>query len=546
MRSIIKKTALAISVISTIGISSQTLASDIPPEISYFLDQYWSENNTHRYECRYLFRASPFTMPRCMQADNVMKHLNKLQRISDNNDGNRAAGLSGYDASVDYVGRKLERMGYQVAYDTFEFNAFYETSDGMLNALSLIPASYIWDEDFTYMLQTESGDVSALVEAVDLDLGPDNASTSGCEIEDFAGFSAGNIALVQRGACAFGTKAENAAASDAVGVIIFNQGNSDDRKALIGGTLGADYSGGVPVFFATYDNGVAWAEQQGLTLHMVANVVREKRSIDNVIAETRWGDPDNVVMVGAHLDSVYEGAGINDNGSGTAALLEMARLMKRARVTNKVRFAWWGAEEAGLVGSTEYVQSLTPEERERIKVYLNFDMIGSPNFIYGLYDGDGSDFDLEGPAGSGATEAMFERYFNLRGQPFEGSEISFRSDYAEFFTQDIAFGGLFTGAEGIKTAEQAAIYGGDADIAFDSCYHSECDDIFNINERALEVNADALAFVTSVFANTTRRIDDEIAAADAEAKPLTLLRSLTANETKAQYDITHWGKYWIK
>ena len=214
----------------------------------------------------------------------------------------------------------------------------------MLNALSPIPASYIWDEDFTYMLQTESGDVSALVEAVDLDLGPDNASTSGCEIEDFAGFSAGNIALVQRGACAFGTKAENAAASDAVGVIIFNQGNSDDRKALIGGTLGADYSGGVPVFFATYDNGVAWAEQQGLTLNMVADVVREKRSIDNVIAETRWGDPDNVVMVGAHIDSVYEGAGINDNGSGTAALLEMARLMKRARVTNKVRFAWWGAE----------------------------------------------------------------------------------------------------------------------------------------------------------------------------------------------------------
>jgi len=386
-----------------------------------------------------------------------------------------------------------------------------------------------------------------MVEAVDLDLGPDNGSSSGCEIEDFTGFTAGNIALVQRGACAFSTKAENAAASGAVGVIVFNQGNNDDRKGLIAGTLGSDYAGGIPVFFATYDNGVAWSDEKGLTLNMVADVLREERSVDNVIAETRWGNPDNVVMVGAHLDSVFEGAGINDNGSGSAALLEMANLMKRARIRNKVRFACWGAEEAGLVGSTEYVQGLAAEELEKIKVYLNFEMIGSPNFFYGLYDGDGSDFDLEGPAGPAATEAMFEKYFNLRGQPFEGSEISFRSDYAEFFLQDIAFGGLFTGAEGIKTVDQAAIYGGDADTAFDSCYHSECDTIFNVNERALEVNADAIAYVTSVFANTTRRIDAEIAAAEAEIKPLTTLRSLFANSASAaQYDITHWGKYWIK
>jgi Zn-dependent M28 family amino/carboxypeptidase len=330
-----------------------------------------------------------------------------------------------------------------------------------------------------------------------------------------------------------------------VGAIVFNQGNSDDRKDLIAGTLGSDYAGGIPVFFATYDNGVAWSEQPGLTLNMVADVIREIRSVDNVIAETRRGNPDNVVMLGAHLDSVFEGAGINDNGSGSAALLEMAKLMKRAHIANKVRFAWWGAEEAGLVGSTEYVQRLTEEELARIKVYLNFDMIASPNFFYGLYDGDGSDFDLEGPAGSAATEAMFEKYFNLRGQPFEGSEISFRSDYAEFFLQDVAFGGLFTGAEVIKTAEQAAIYGGNADIAFDECYHSECDTIDNVNARALEVNSDAIAFVTSVFANTTKVIDDEIAAAEAESEP-PALRNLSASNNASKYDITHWGKYWIK
>ena len=541
MRSKLNHTLLTLSALSTLGLSTLTFANDVPPHISNFLDNYWSENNTHRFECRFLFGASPFQMPRCMQADNVMDRLDAFQRIADDNGGTRAAGLSGYDDSVDYVARELKRMGYRVTYDTFDFNAFYENSDGFLNALSPVPASFEWNVDFTYMSQTEPGDVTALVETVDLALGADNTSSSGCEAEDFIGFTAGNIALMQRGACAFSTKAENAAAAGAVGAIIFNQGNSDDRKDLINGTLGSDYAGGIPVFFATYDNGVAWSEQSGLTLNMVADVIREIRSVDNVIAETRRGNPDNVVMVGAHLDSVFEGAGINDNGSGSAALLEMAKLLSRAHVNNKVRFAWWGAEEAGLVGSTEYVQRLSEEELAKIKVYLNFDMIGSPNFFYGLYDGDGSDFDLEGPAGSAATEAMFEKYFNLRGQPFEGSEISFRSDYAEFFLQDVAFGGLFTGAEGVKTVEQAAIYGGDADVAFDECYHSECDTIDNVNTRALEVNADAIAFVTSVFANTTKVIDDEIAAAEAEPAP-SALRSNNASK----YDITHWGKYWIK
>ncbi len=546
MRSIIKTSVLLAGASLALSISTHSLAKDIPPHVSSFIDRFWSENNTHPWECRFAIGASPFQMPRCMQADNVMERLEALQAIADDNGGTRAAGLDGYDASVAYVASELEHMGYRVTYDTFDFNAFYENGDGTLSALTPNPVSYEWDVDFTYMSQTEAGDVTATVEAVDLDLGEGNGSTSGCEAEDFAGFTAGNIALMQRGACAFQTKAENAAAAGAVGAIIFNQGNSEDRKGLIGATLGAGYSGGIPVFFATYDNGVAWSETDGLTLSMMVDVLREVRSVDNVIAETRWGNPDNVVMIGAHLDSVFEGAGINDNGTGSAAILEMADLLKHARVKNKVRFAWWGAEEAGLVGSTEYVQRLSEEELAKIKVYLNFDMIGSPNFFNGIYDGDGSDFDLAGPAGSAATEAMFEQYFNLRGQPFEGSEISFRSDYAEFFQQGVAFGGLFTGAEGVKSAEQAAIYGGEADVAFDECYHSECDDIFNVNERALEVNADAIAYVTSVFAHTTRKIDDEIAAAEAETDPAAMMLRSAANSSASQYDITHWGKYWIK
>ena len=356
------------------GFSGTTLAKNTNSHSEYlsdFLDHYWSGNNLHPWECKHIRWASPLRLPRCMQSENVMEHLYMFQAIADANNGTRASGLPGYEDSVTYIKENLESMGYDVTLDKFDFNAFYENADGVLSATAPSPVSYEWDVDFRYMSQTEAGDVTGPVVAVDLDLGPDNASSSGCEIEDFAGFPAGAIALVQRGACTFQSKAENAAASGAVGTIIFNQGNSDDRKGLISGTLGANYAGGIPVFFATYDNGVAWSSTEGIEMNMVADVLREVRSVDNVIAETNKGADDNIIMLGAHLDSVFEGPGVQDNGSGSAALLEMASLIKKAKVKNKIRFAWWGAEESGLVGSTDYVNRLTDEELAKIKVYLN-------------------------------------------------------------------------------------------------------------------------------------------------------------------------------
>jgi Zn-dependent M28 family amino/carboxypeptidase len=547
MNQLLSKPLLA-SAVTVAGLTMATVsvAEEIPVDISRFLDNYWSETDTFPFECRFLFHPSSFQMPRCMKAANVISRLDALQEIADLNNNTRAAGLEGYDASVDYIKTELTRMGYEVTLNGFDFNAFYERSDGMLTALAPEALSYEWNVDFTYMEQTEAGDVTGVVEAVDLDLGVGNGSTSGCEPEDFAGFTPGNIALIQRGACTFQAKAENAAAAGAVGAIIFNQGNSDSRKGLIDGTLGAEYTGGIPVFFSTYGNGVVWSETKGWTLNMVADVLREKRTVNNVIAETPMGNPDNIVMLGAHLDSVAAGPGINDNGSGSAAILELANLMKHTWVHNKIRFAWWGAEESGLVGSTDYVQHLSEEELAKIKVYLNFDMIGSPNFYNGIYDGDGSDFGLKGPAGSAATETLFEKYFALRGQPFEGSEISFRSDYAQFFEDGIAFGGLFTGAESLKTKEQAAIYGGEAGVAFDECYHAKCDDIGNLNERAIEVNADAIAYVTALLANSTKVIDNEITAAEEVPEDPTIRALNSMMYDASSFDKTHWGKHWIK
>jgi len=213
----------------------------------------------------------------------------------------------------------------------------------------------------------------------------------------------------------------------------------------------------------------------------------------NVFAESRTGDPNRVIMAGAHLDSVNEGPGIQDNGSGSAAVLETALQMARVRLTNKVRFAWWGASENGLIGSDFYIDSLTDEERSRIALYLNFDMIGSPNYVRFVYDGDGSEFGFAGPDGSAAIEAYFQGFYAARGLESEPTQINFRSDYAAFFDFGIPFGGIFTGAEGVKTPEQAANYGGVAGLQFDPCYHLACDTYANRSDQVLDLNSDAVA-----------------------------------------------------
>ena len=161
-------------------------------------------------------------------------------------------------------------------------------------------------------------------------------------------------------------------------MIIFNQGNTEDRKGLFGGNLTDAYSGGIPVMLIPYALGVELSETAGLEMHMVADVYRAPETTSNVFAESRGGNAANVVMVGAHLDSVPAGPGINDNGSGSAVLLEVAEQMRRVRPRNKVRFAWWSAEESNLLGSNYYVANLAPGQLDRIALYLNFDMVGSP------------------------------------------------------------------------------------------------------------------------------------------------------------------------
>jgi Zn-dependent M28 family amino/carboxypeptidase len=445
----------------------------------------------------------------------IREHQAALQAIADANGGNRVSGSPGFDASAQYVYDRMVAAGYNVSFQEFTFTFDGDASAPALEQTSPNPTTYVDGVDYDTMQFSGSGDFTAPLVAVDLMIPPSPfpitdpayvGSTSGCEAADFVGFPAGAIALMQRGTCGFIVKAQNAQAAGAVGAIVFNEGNPG-RTNLNLGTLGAPET--IPAITTTFAlgdtlrNGVLNG-LTGITIRLRVDYFIGPRTTRNVIAETPGGDANRVIVVGAHLDSVTRGPGINDNGSGSATILEIAEVFAaQGRVPrNKLRFMWYGAEELfpGLIGSTFYVNSLSQAERDKIELMLNFDMIGSPNFVRFVYDGNNSGGGgAVGPAGSGAIEQLFLEYFNSQGlltapTPFDG-----RSDYGPFIAAGIPAGGLFTGAEGIKTAQQALDYGGTAGSQYDPCYHLACDTFANNSNTALDQMSDAVAHAVLLF-----------------------------------------------
>ena len=451
---------------------------------------------------------------------NVFGHLKGLQHAAGSNGGNRAAGTPGYEASARYIEKELRRAGYRPVRQKFSYDQF-ELLGEALEQTAPTPTVYTAGTDFAAMSYSGAGDVTAPVSAVDINLAGDRASTSGCEPEDFAGFTAGDIALIQRGTCDFATKVQNAAAAGAVGVVVFNQGNEvpgDDRTGVVNGTLGSELSA-IPAVGATFALGEALAGAADAELRIaVDSAVRTVNSF-NVLADTRSGAADRTVVVGAHLDSVAEGPGINDNGSGSAATLEtavqLAKTAKKNPLQNRVRFAFWGGEEDGLVGSDYYVSQLDEAGLTGTLANLNFDMVGSPNFVRFVYDGDGDAFGTAGPAGSDVIEETFADYFSSQKLASAPTEFDGRSDYSAFILNGIPAGGLFTGAEGLKTAEEAAVFGGTAGAAYDPCYHQKCDGLKNVSWAALDQMSDAVAHSVLTFSRTEAELRGD---ADAEAR----------------------------
>lgn len=437
----------------------------------------------------------------------ILSHERVFQRIANNNEGTRASGTTGYKQSVNYVERTLTNAGYTVRTQQFTFPFFRNLAPAELQQLDPTPTDYETD---TFQYSGAGEVIGELVPTNDVVVPPPpepSSTNSGCEPADFEPASADEdqVALVQRGFCTFYDKAVNAEAAGYDAVIIFNEGQ-EGRTELLTGTLGEPVD--IPVVGASYADGAALFEatQEGpVTVRVFADTETNlEAKTQNVIASLPGGNNDKVVIAGAHLDSVIAGPGINDNGSGSSTLLETAEQMARLDIhtRQKVRFAFWGAEESGLLGSTHYVNELSNAQLGKIVANLNFDMVGSPNYVRFVYDGDGSDSEPAGPPGSAQIERLFNRYFASQGLESDPTPFSGRSDYGPFIEVGIPAGGLFTGAEGIKTEEQAAVYGGTAGVAYDSCYHQACDTINNVNTKALSEMSDAVAHGIMTLAKT--------------------------------------------
>lgn len=305
----------------------------------------------------------------------------------------------------------------------------------------------------------------------------------GCEASDYPENTKGKIVFFQRGVCSFGIKSAMAGKAGAVAAVIYN-----NEDGPFDGTLGDASEDHVPTWSLSGEEGekIASKLMDGEVLGCIAYMNAEVLSVQtiNVIAQTVDGDPDNCVMLGGHSDSVPTGPGINDDGSGSMSILEIAIQLTRFQVNNCVRFAWWSAEELGLLGSNYYVNTLPEDENRKIRLFMDYDMMGSPNFAYQIYNATNDD----SPTGSQELRDLYVDWYEKQGLNYTFIPFDGRSDYDGFIKHDIPAGGIATGAEGVKTADEVDMFGGQAGEWYDACYHQLCDDLGNVNHTAWEVN----------------------------------------------------------
>lgn len=299
------------------------------------------------------------------------------------------------------------------------------------------------------------------------------------------------IALIERGQCPFGNKSELAGKFGYHAVVIFD----NDPKAEEGlhGTLDGVSEHSVSTIGVTHATGKKLIERISLNKHYSLQFAMDsyvkKIKTKNVIADTKHGDEDNIVALGAHSDSVEEGPGLNDDGSGTISLLNVAKQLTHFKINNKVRFAWWAAEEEGLLGSTFYANNLTKEENLKIRVFMDYDMMASPNYEYEVYDANNKD----DPKGSEELKNLYIDYYKSKNLTYTLVPFDGRSDYVGFIENGIPAGGIATGAEKNNVNNGKVL---------DKCYHSLCDDIDNLAWDAFLVNTQLIAHSVATYGNS--------------------------------------------
>jgi len=384
----------------------------------------------------------------------------------------------------------LKETNYNIQVQYFQVEMYKVISPPVLQQIA--PESHNYTEQIDFLNMGYFSGVSDFSSTVA------SVANLGCSASDYPSTVNGSIALISRGNCTFLQKALLAMAANAKGALIYNDGTSPDRTGLFFGSIGGAVS--IPVFALPFGLGEAFSEIPGLILHMAITAQQYNTTTSNVIADTTNGDPNLTIVLGSHLDSVPAGPGINDNGSGSATNLELALLFFKLGIiaSNRLRFAWWGAEEIGLLGSSYYVTNLTPAEKNQIVLNINIDMIGSPNYFRGVYNGSSGSDDIRN--GSTAVQGLFEGYFVDSEVPYDLTGFDGRSDYGPFIANGIPAGGLFTGAEVVKTPDMRKKYKGIANAAYDTCYHQACDTIDNINVDVLKEMAGAVAYALDFLA----------------------------------------------
>lgn len=418
--------------------------------------------------------------------DGLLGHAQDLEDIAYATEGrNRVVGSEGHNNTVKYLVEQLEALGgyYNVELDPFQYTLQQGVSNFSVNSVT-----------YNSTVLEFSPEIS--IEGVPLV----PVANLGCSAEDFPAEVSGAVALISRGICSFADKSYLAAQSGAVAAVIYN-----NVPGLLGsGTLGGENASFVATAAVSQEHGLALvASYSNTTLASDLDVATVFNTIysNNVIATTAHTNSSDILFLGAHSDSVAAGPGINDNGSGSSGILEVAIQLAKGgwSTVPTVRFGWWTAEEEGLLGAESYVAKASEAELARIRLYLNFDMIASPNFKLGIYDGDGSAFGLSGPAGSDLTEALFEAWFDSIGQNHSASEFNGRSDYGPFLDAGIPSGGLDTGADDIKTEEDVEKFGGVVGAQADPNYHSAADNVTNLSLDAFEIMGKGIAHALAFY-----------------------------------------------
>jgi Zn-dependent M28 family amino/carboxypeptidase len=436
-----------------------------------------------------------------IDVDAILRDLRSLEAITMAAGGTRSAGGPGEANAVAFVIKDLEAAGLEVTRHQIDLPAYRQTGPGAIKIQGSAPTGFEALTDFKPLLFSPSGDVTAPIVALGFDraAAPGSTAGRGCEAGDWAGFPRGSIALVQPGTCRAREVVERAQDAGAAALVRSYPGWTAGH--VLRPTLLDPAGLAIPVVGTTGAVGLALddAATSGKRVRVAVEAQTTTVPAATVLAETPGGDPGHVVMLGGHLDSVIDGPGINDDGSGAMTILEIGRrlgaLVQAGHPpTWKVRLAFWTGEEIGLWGSFAWFQSQSSAARGTIAAYLNFDMLGSPNGVREVYH-----WSSAGNASSAPLETLLGRAFQVEGltsEPFEGGS----SDDLAFAQAGIPTSGLFSGHNTLKTPDQEQLFGGTVGEPLDPCYHLACDTFANIDPVVLGQMARAAGWVTGYLA----------------------------------------------